>query len=181
MKKGILIPIAISSCLLGKRVRYDGTHRYNPFIVEVLGKIFRWIPFCPEEEAGLGVPREPLHLVEGKGGLRIITVREKRDLSDIFRKYMMRKSKELERMSVCGFILKSKSPSCGLRNVAVYNRNGDMVGSGSGVFSNYLSRNFSSLPLEEESAFKDPVSKRNFIYHAFLIWYLRHLQLGQRS
>ncbi len=181
MKKNILIPIAISSCLLGNRVRYDGTHRYNPFIVEVLGKIFRWIPFCPEEEAGLGVPREPIHLVKGRGGIRIITIRENRDLSDIFRKYMIGKSKELESMGICGFILKSKSPSCGLRNVAIYNRNGDMVGSGSGVFSAYLLRNFDSLPFEEEDAFADSVSKKNFIYHAFLIWYLRHLQLGQRS
>lgn len=181
MKENILIPIAISSCLLGNKVRYDGTHRYNAFVVEVLGKIFRWIPFCPEVEMGLGIPREPLHLVRGKGLLRVVTVHQKKDLSCLFRKYMKRKVKEFEKLNLCGFILKSKSPSCGLRDVSIYSRKGDRVGSGSGLFYPYLLKQFNYLPFEDETGFEDYVSARNFIYHALLVWYLGHLQLGQRS
>ena len=57
------IRIGISSCLLGEQVRYDGGHRRNDDIVNVLGRYFTFVPVCPEVEVGMGVPRETLHLV----------------------------------------------------------------------------------------------------------------------
>jgi hypothetical protein len=50
--------IGISSCLLGGRVRYDGQHKYDVFLVETLGKYVEYVPVCPEVECGLPVPRE---------------------------------------------------------------------------------------------------------------------------
>jgi uncharacterized protein YbbK (DUF523 family) len=42
--------VGISPCLLGKNVRYDGGHRRNRYITDILGKYFGWIPVCPEVE-----------------------------------------------------------------------------------------------------------------------------------
>ncbi len=56
--------IGISSCLLGNRVRYDGEHQYNAKITETLDKHFELVPFCPEMDIGLGVPRSKIQLVE---------------------------------------------------------------------------------------------------------------------
>ena len=42
------IPIAISSCLLGQEVRYDGGHKHNGYITETLGEYFEYTAFCPE-------------------------------------------------------------------------------------------------------------------------------------
>ena len=42
------IPIAISSCLLGQEVRYDGGHKHNGYITETLGEYFEYTAFCPD-------------------------------------------------------------------------------------------------------------------------------------
>ena len=51
------IPIGISSCLLGERVRYDGGHKGHSYITRTLGEYFDLKPFCPELAIGLGLPR----------------------------------------------------------------------------------------------------------------------------
>lgn len=57
------IRIGISSCLLGQQVRFDGGHKHDTLITEMLGRFFQWVPVCPEVEIGLGTPRESLRLV----------------------------------------------------------------------------------------------------------------------
>lgn len=44
------IKIGISSCLMGEKVRFDGQHKYDPFIAETLGKFMDFTPVCPEVE-----------------------------------------------------------------------------------------------------------------------------------
>ena len=58
------VPVGISSCLLGERVRYNGEHRQASLLIAELTPHVRWVPVCPEIEVGMGVPREPVHLVE---------------------------------------------------------------------------------------------------------------------
>ncbi|MEJ2445085.1 MAG: DUF523 domain-containing protein, partial [Exilibacterium sp.] len=60
------IPIGISSCLLGDKVRFDSGHKHNAYITGTLGEYFEFRPFCPEVAIGLGVPREPIRLVADK-------------------------------------------------------------------------------------------------------------------
>ena len=67
--------VGISQCLLGDAVRFDGGHKRDSFLTDVLGSHVEWVPVCPEVEAGLGVPREPIHLVRGTASSRLMTVR----------------------------------------------------------------------------------------------------------
>ncbi|HOP31435.1 MAG TPA: DUF523 domain-containing protein, partial [Spirochaetota bacterium] len=60
MKK---IPIGISSCLLGNKVRYDGQHKHDPYLSDTLGEFFEYTPVCPEVQCGLSIPREAMRLV----------------------------------------------------------------------------------------------------------------------
>ena len=60
------IRIGISSCLLGNEVRYDGGHKRDRYITDVLDTHVEFVPVCPEVEAGFGVPRETLRLDEGR-------------------------------------------------------------------------------------------------------------------
>src|SRR5512147_936238 len=55
--------LGISSCLLGEQVRYDGGHKHDRFLTDVLGPYVEWVPVCPELEVGMGVPREAVRLV----------------------------------------------------------------------------------------------------------------------
>ena len=56
------IPIGISSCQLGERVRYDGGHKGHSYITRTLGEYFDFKPFCSELAIGLGIPRKPIRL-----------------------------------------------------------------------------------------------------------------------
>src|SRR5690606_24477859 len=66
---GEKIPVGISSCLLGEKVRYDGQHQLQPYIEQTLGEFFQFLPFCPEVAIGLGVPRQPIRLVRDRPGI----------------------------------------------------------------------------------------------------------------
>ena len=63
--------IGISMCLLGEPVRYDGGHKLDRFLTDVLGKYVEFVPVCPEVEIGLGTPREAIHLVELVGEIQL--------------------------------------------------------------------------------------------------------------
>jgi len=56
--------LGISACLLGRPVRFDGSHKRDPFPVESLGPFVDWVPVCPEVESGLDSPRESMRLVQ---------------------------------------------------------------------------------------------------------------------
>ncbi len=64
-------PVAISACLAGQAVRYDGTDKQ--FVgAETLGEMLNLIPICPEVGAGLPVPRPPVQLVSSDTGQRAL-------------------------------------------------------------------------------------------------------------
>lgn len=67
------VRIGISSCLLGERVRYDGGHKRDDYLVDVVGRYVEWIPVCPEVEAGMGTPRETVQLTRVDGDVRMLT------------------------------------------------------------------------------------------------------------
>ena len=58
-----LLRLGISRCLLGDEVRFDGGHKRDNFLTDVLGSYVKWVSVCPEVEAGLGTPREAMRLV----------------------------------------------------------------------------------------------------------------------
>ncbi|MFT5084655.1 MAG: hypothetical protein ACI9Y1_002710 [Lentisphaeria bacterium] len=57
------IPVGISACLLGHKVRFDSGHKQNAYIVKTLGDYFEFKELCPEVDIGLGIPRETIRLV----------------------------------------------------------------------------------------------------------------------
>ena len=111
-------PIFISACLLGIPCRYDGNSKPLPQLVELIQKNQLIIPFCPEIQGGLSIPRLPAEIVAGDGMMvlngKAKVINEKgEDYSGQFLKgaeAVLRMAKELNPKLV---ILKSKSPSCG--------------------------------------------------------------------
>src|SRR5680860_1301573 len=67
--------LGISQCLLGDTVRYDGGHKRDAFLTDVLAPFVEWIPVCPEVEAGLGTPREAMHLAGDPDAPQLLTIR----------------------------------------------------------------------------------------------------------
>lgn len=159
--------LGISRCLLGEPVRYNGGHKRNLFLVDVLGRHVEWVPVCPEVEAGFGTPREAMHLVDDVAEPRLITVRSRQDHTDRMRRYTQRRLRDLQSLNLSGYVFKKNSPSCGTRRVRVYTRDGNLLGTRKGLFADAFQRTFPLTPIEEEGRLRDPGLRENFIERVF--------------
>ena len=157
------IRIGISACLLGKRVRYDGSHRHAPWITGALGSCWELVGICPEVECGFPTPREPMRLEGDRHQPRLVTVETGVDLTEMLLGWCGRKVRELEGAGLSGFILKEKSPSCGLAMLEVYREGGVPVKTGRGLFANALLRHFPRLPLIEGDALQEAAVRDGFL------------------
>ena len=118
--------IAISSCLCGLNVRYDGSSKYDRELLELI-RNHELVTICPELEAGFSVPRESLEIRDG----RVFTSSGK-DVSDQLESGCLRC---LEKVRDCDFlILKQKSPSCGKGTIYDGSFSGKLI-EGNGAFA----------------------------------------------
>jgi len=156
------IRLGVSACLLGQRVRYDGGHKRNDALLRVLGDDVEWIPICPEVELGLGVPRPPIGLVGSRRAPRLVEPESGRDLTVRMRRLAHARVRQLQRLGLDGFVLKSRSPSCGLRDVPVATRNGRQR-RGRGLFASELAHRMRGLAIEEESRLADGRVRARFV------------------
>lgn len=155
------IPIGVSSCLLGARVRHDGRHKYNANIVEILGKYFEFLAFCPEVAIGLGVPRQTVHLIKHSGRIRCIgTVDPDLDITE--RLVDCANQQKHWQSSISGYIFKKNSPSCGPGNVKVREGTEEHL-TGTGIYARQLMENFPHLPIVDEQDLSDSTLRENFI------------------
>lgn len=111
--------ILISACLLGENVRYDAKIKsYQSALLMQLKKTYQLIPFCPEVEGGLPIPRPPSEIQEGdgfsivEGSAKIYNI-EKRDVTKNFLLGAKKALAVVQQEDIHVVILKSKSPSCG--------------------------------------------------------------------
>lgn len=166
MPEKMTVKLGISSCLLGEPVRYDGQHKHDHYLTDVLGKYVEWLPVCPEVECGLPVPREAMHLTGNAGAPRLVTVRTGIDLTGKMQAWCAGKLDELEKQELCGFVFKSKSPSSGLLKVKVFNAEGIPEKNGVGIFARAFTERFPLLPVEEEGRLRDAAIRDRFIDQA---------------
>ncbi|WP_291318526.1 DUF523 and DUF1722 domain-containing protein [Desulfonatronospira sp.] len=171
--------IGISTCLLGENVRYDGGHKLDRYLRDLLGKYVTYVPVCPETESGMPIPREALRLVGDIDAPRLLTQKSGEDYTDIMQRWASKRLDELEKERLCGFIFKSKSPSSGMERVKVYNDKGHPVPRGRGIFAGMFMERFPLLPVEEEGRLHDPMLRENFITRIFV--YARWLELMEQG
>jgi len=167
------IRIGISACLLGEKVRFDGGHKRDAFITDLLGKFVTFVPVCPEVDIGLGTPREAIHLVRARGSVRLLGMKSRADHTEAMRRYATRKLRELETLDLSGYIFKKDSPSCGVERVRVSNGSGVATKTGRGLFAEAFLVRFPFLPVEEEGWLQDPRRRENFIERVFAYRRLR--------
>ncbi len=170
------IKIGISTCLLGKNVRYDGGHKLDRFLTQTLGQYVIYVPVCPEVECGMDTPREALRLVGAPETPRLVTIRGRRDYTDQMTQWANQKLLELETEHLCGFIFKSDSPSSGMERVKVYSDDGMPRKVGVGIFARLFMNRFPQIPVEEEGRLHDPKLRENFIEQIFTLQRWRHLR-----
>lgn len=147
------VRLGVSSCLLGLKVRYDGQHKRDAFLVDTVGPLVQFLPVCPEAEVGMGIPRPTVRLVQVDGDVRMISESTGEDWTDRMRTWAAARVAALASQELDGYVLKRGSPSCGIAVV--------------GLFAAELQRALPGLPLEEEGRLNDPALREAFFERVF--------------
>ncbi len=174
----IPLRVGLSSCLLGELVRFDGGHKKDRYLTEILGAYFEWVPVCPEVEAGMGIPREPVRLVGAWESPGMVGTTSGDDWTERMARFSEERLRRLEELHLSGYIFKSDSPSCGMERVRVYSPGGVPVKKGRGLFAGAFMRRFPLIPVEEEGRLGDPGLRENFIVRVFACHRLQQLLAG---
>lgn len=165
--------VGISSCLLGNMVRFDGGHKRDPWVVDVLGRFATYVPVCPEVECGMSIPREALRQVGDPEAPRLVTVQTGEDWTERMNQWATARVEALATEGLCGFIFKRASPSSGMERVKVYTGIGKQsappVLKGVGLFARIFMQRFPLLPVEEEGRLNDAMLRENFIERLFVM------------
>lgn len=111
LARGDGMKIVVSACLLGENCKYNGGNNYSEKVAQfVAGR--EVIPVCPERLAGLGIPRTPIEI----RGDRVIS-RDGEDVTAALQEAVHKILLQLAEEDVQCVVLKSRSPTCGVRQV----------------------------------------------------------------
>lgn len=141
--------VVVSKCIGFAQCRYNGLS-ISSEVVKALKPHVDFVPVCPEVEIGLGVPRDPIRVVSTKETRRLM---QPSTGADVTSKMLRFAESFLESLAaVDGFILKSRSPSCGFKDVKVFSGMGKeaAMAKGSGFFGGAVLERFPGYPAEDE-------------------------------
>jgi uncharacterized protein YbgA (DUF1722 family)/uncharacterized protein YbbK (DUF523 family) len=164
--------VVISRCIDFDSCRYNG-QVIRASLREELGPHVDFVPICPELEIGLGVPRDPVRLVRDAGTARMVQPASNRDLTASMDSFAARFLAGLD--GVDAFILKARSPSCGVRDAKVFHEGSDGAAfhSGPGLFAAAVLERFPHAATEDEARLQDLRLRHHFLTKAFALAGLR--------
>ena len=142
--------IAVSACLLGEPVRYDGQEKTCAAVRDGLAALAELVPLCPEVGAGMPVPREPVDLHGDAIAPRMIGGVTGEDWTERALAWIEAALDRCESLGVSGFVLKARSPSCGVGTAALYASPGAEPARTDGLLAATIRRRFPHLPLAED-------------------------------
>jgi uncharacterized protein YbbK (DUF523 family) len=155
--------VAISACLLGAPVRYDGADKAAAFDAQAWRGLVAWVPVCPEVEAGMPVPREPIRVEAGRDGVRLLGVASRTDWTLRMTELAARRLERLERDGpLAGWVWKARSPSCGPSGVPLHDERGAVVGTTSGLFVAAVRALRPDLPVADDEVLASAEAREHF-------------------
>jgi uncharacterized protein YbgA (DUF1722 family)/uncharacterized protein YbbK (DUF523 family) len=177
MKTGKLSPkpiIIVSKCLTFAACRYNGL-MINSETVEVLKKHVDFIPVCPEVEIGLGIPRQPIRITKEKDTVRLVQPSAGLDVTKIMHDFSRKYLDGIKESD--GFLLKSRSPSCGVKDVKFYAGPEQNVplGKAQGFFGKAVLERFPEAAIEDEARLENFSIREHFFTKLFTLADLRRV------
>ena len=154
--------VVVSKCIEFDSCRYNAQIIRSDFVSK-LKKFVEFIPICPEFEIGLGIPRDPIRIIEKeKKRILIQPLTDK----DVTKKMNDFSDKFLDNLkNIDGFILKSQSPSCGIKDVKIYPRTANSAPKfrDSGFFGQKVLEKYYFLAIEDEARLRNTAIKDHFL------------------
>ena len=159
--------VVVSQCLGFGPVRYNGQVLRSRFVDALRGHV-DFVQVCPEVGIGLGVPRDPVRLVDDEGRLRMIQPATQRDVTEAMDAFSA--DFLVESGTVDGFILKGRSPSCGIRDVKIHaSADGPSRSRGTGLFARHVRDRFPLAPVEDEGRLTNLPIRHHFLASLFTV------------
>lgn len=166
--------VVVSRCLGFADCRYNGQTKSDKF-VNKLKEYVDYRTVCPEVEIGLSVPRDPIRLVCEKDEIILYQPKSGKEYTNEMKDYSLSILKSFK--DVDGFILKGKSPCCGIKNVKVYLGKEKMVGStkGGGIFASEIINQYPNLPIEEDGRLTNFKIREHFLTKLYIMFRFRQI------
>jgi uncharacterized protein YbgA (DUF1722 family)/uncharacterized protein YbbK (DUF523 family) len=166
--------ILISKCIEFDNCRYN-SQKISSNFVKKLNVYVNFIKVCPEVEIGLGIPRHPIRVIENKKIIKLVQPETKKDVTND----MIRFSKKfLKNLQIDGAILKSKSPSCGIKDVKIYPtmEKSAPLRKSKGFFGNAVIEKYPVYAIEDEDRLRNHIIKEHFLRKIFLFSSFREIK-----
>ncbi|WP_137791223.1 DUF523 and DUF1722 domain-containing protein [Bacillus sp. E(2018)] len=166
--------VVVSKCLEFEACRYNGDVIYNDVIKKLMDYV-DFVPVCPEVEIGLGTPRETIRIVKKGEDHFLLQPSTQRDITKEMRTFSDGYLAGI--IDTDGFILKTRSPSCGLKEVKVYasTEKGPAIGHSSGLFGGRVAELYSHLAIEEEGRLNNFTIRDRFYTKLFTLAAFRNI------
>ncbi|MGV2872469.1 YbgA family protein [Colwellia sp. E150_009] len=169
------LSIGISACLVGEKVRFDGSNKPSNFCIHEFGQHVTYKTFCPEVAIGLPIPRPTIRQIKKADIISVSRSDGTGDVTDALQAYGKKIAKMTKHLS--GYIFCAKSPSCGMERVKVYSPEGNALKSdGVGVFAREIMAANPLLPCEENGRLNDPLIRENFVARVYAYKHWQNLE-----
>ncbi len=173
--------VVVSKCIEFDRCRYNGDMIGSELVRRMKQKV-DFIPVCMEVEIGLGVPRDPVRIVSLKNGeRRLVQPTTGLDVTDRALHFCGQYLMGLD--EVDGFLLKSRSPSCGLRDTRIYPEGEGKapISKESGFLGEAVLGAFSHLAVEDEARLRNARIAEHFLTKLWALARFRELDRDTNS
>lgn len=158
--------VIVSRCLGFENCRYNG-QIISSEEVQGMKEHIDFITICPENDIGLGVPRDSLRLVSDGDNKRLVQPKTGNDYTEKMEEFL--NDFFSEKTDLDGFILKSKSPSCGLKEAKIYPEieSRAPIGKSPGLFGSFVLEHFSYKAIETEGRLRNYQIREHFLTKIF--------------
>lgn len=167
--------LVVSRCLGFAACRWNGVTIPSE-IINILKSHCHFETVCPEVEIGLGVPRDPIRIINPQGKRILFQPSTGRDISQEMDDFSHKFLSNIDQVD--GFILKSKSPSCGIKDVKIYPRaeKSPVAARGQGFFGEMVLKKFPDKVVEDEARLTNFRIRDHFLITLFLLSRFRKLE-----
>ena len=161
--------VAVSSCILGQQVRYDAQVKNFPLLLAYINHHFETVSVCPEVEIGLSVPRPPVQLVGEPNQPQMVGRDDPGiNITADMQRFCEQRPDSLH--NICGYIFKSRSPSCGIHDVPLFDRDNQIIQYGSGLFARAISQHLPNIPIVDETQLVTETQQQQFLQQVLNIF-----------
>lgn len=171
--------VVISQCLEFGPCRFDGS-QINSCIIKKLKEHIKFLPVCPEMAIGLPSPRQALRItIDEVGNESLIYSKTGEDITDQMKAFVKKEVEKIQTLNVDGFILKTRSPSCGMKDVKVYKTYGkspSLQKKTKGFFGRAIKDAFGNLAIEDEGRLLNYHIREHFYTQLYTLSSFRHIK-----